>query len=98
MRKHRRVPIDRLISRLGLTPWNRPAPWHTRTVVPDRVFIPLTQHIGLKASPTVSVGDRVTVGQVIGDVPAAKLGTPVHASIDGRVSNISASTITISAS
>ena len=95
MRDHRRVPIARLISRLGLTAWDRPAPWNKRTVEPERVFIHLTQHIGLKATPTVGVGDAVRVGQVIGDVPQDKLGTPVHASIDGRVEAIDHGGITI---
>lgn len=89
MRKHRRVPISRLIQRLGLTKWDRPAPMDGVTVQPRSVRIPLSQHIGTPASPTVQVGDRVTLGQMIGTVPPTKLGVPVHASVSGVVTAVS---------
>lgn len=49
--------------------------------------IPLSQHIGAPAEPVVGVGDRVLVGQVIGEVRAG-LGCPVHASVSGTVREI----------
>jgi biotin carboxyl carrier protein len=36
----------------------------------------------------VSLGQSVKKGDVVGDLPADKLGCPVHASIDGKVSKI----------
>lgn len=54
---------------------------------PPSVSIPLQQHIGAPCRPTVAVGDRVLVGQVIGDVGAG-LYCPVHASISGTVTAI----------
>ncbi|MCA9708612.1 MAG: 4Fe-4S dicluster domain-containing protein [Myxococcales bacterium] len=89
LRQHRRVPIDRLIQRLGLSPWDRPAPMDGVTVSPARVQIPLAQHIGAPATPVVQPGDRVDVGQIIGAGPASGLGLPVHASIAGTVTHVS---------
>ena len=54
---------------------------------PKTVAIPLSQHIGAHATPTVAVGDTVLVGQVIGEVTEG-LGCPVHASISGTVKEI----------
>ncbi|MEK3044322.1 electron transport complex protein RnfC, partial [Salmonella enterica subsp. enterica] len=45
--------------------------------------------------PTVAVGERVTRGQCVTDVPPGALGAPVHASIDGIVSAISEQAITV---
>ncbi len=55
---------------------------------PPFVRISLSQGIGAPASPSVSVGDSVALGDVIGDVPADSLGCPVHASISGTVTAI----------
>jgi len=54
---------------------------------PKTVAIPLSQHIGAHATPTVAVGDTVLIGQVIGEVTEG-LGCPVHASISGTVKEI----------
>ncbi len=54
---------------------------------PKTVSIPLSQHIGAPATPVVKVGDRVLVGQVIGEVETG-LGCPVHASVSGTVKEI----------
>ncbi len=54
---------------------------------PATVTIPLSQHIGAPATPTVAVGDRVLIGQTIGEV-AAGLGCPVHSSVAGTVKEI----------
>ena len=88
MREHRRVPIARLVQRLGLTPWDRPAPMDGVTVTPDVVRIPLSQHIGAPATACVREGEVVTFGQEIGSAPSGKLGVPVHASIAGTVSRV----------
>ena len=58
---------------------------------------PLSQHIGAPSTPVVSVGDTVTRGQLIGDIPEGKLGAKIFASIDGTVTDISGNKITISA-
>ena len=86
---NRRTPISRLIRKLDLSGFTNKGPLIEQTVVPKRVTIPLSQHIGAPAQATVKVGDQVKVGDVIGRPPADKLGAPVHASINGRVSEVS---------
>ena len=54
---------------------------------PQKVYIPLSQHIGAPCTPTVKVGDTVDKGQIIGVVEQG-LGCPVHASVSGTVSAI----------
>lgn len=59
----------------------------TTLVVPEMVAIPLRQHIGETCEPTVAVGDRVRVGDVIGD-SAARVTAAVHASVSGWVRDV----------
>ena len=54
-----------------------------QTVTPKQVVIPLLQHIGAPCKPLVQVGDRVLMGQKIGD--GEGLCVPVHASVSGTV-------------
>jgi electron transport complex protein RnfC len=56
--------------------------------LPQRVVIPLSQHIGAPAKAEVNIGDEVKRGQVIGS-PASFVSAPVHASISGKVVAIS---------
>ena len=53
------------------------------TITPKQVVIPLQQHIGAPCTPLVSVGDKVLMGQKIGD--GEGLCVPVHASVSGTV-------------
>ena len=53
---------------------------------PDTVVIPLRQHIGAPCAPLVQVGDKVGVGQKIGD--GEGLCVPVHASVSGTVAAV----------
>ena len=96
MREYRLVPTHRLIARLGLEDWEHQAcPLDETAFGPARVVIPLRQHIGAPATPVVRQGDRVTVGDLIGQIQEGKLGANVHASITGRVASVSESTIEI---
>ena len=56
----------------------------TRAPVPSRLMVPLRQQIGAPNEPLVSPGDRVTVGQKIGDADAF-VSAPVHSPVAGRV-------------
>lgn len=55
--------------------------------VPDRLYIPLSQHIGAPCAPLVVVGDRVRKGQVIGR-GSGFVSSPVHASVSGTVAAV----------
>ncbi len=52
--------------------------------VPERVVIPLVQHIGSACEPLVGVGDRVLLGQKIGE-SRGLISAPVHSSVSGTV-------------
>lgn len=96
MRDYRLVPTHRLVTRLGLTEWeHQSSPMDEADYKPDRVSIPLQQHIGAAAEPVVDVGDQVTAGDLIAQIPEGKLGANVHASIPGRVTNVSGAAIEI---
>ncbi len=95
-RKGREIPIPRLITRLGLTPYNHKAPFVSfDNWRPQRVVIPLSSHIGAPATPVVSVGTAVQRGDVIGAVEEQQLGCPAHASLDGRVTSVTSDYIEI---
>ncbi|MDD4924077.1 MAG: electron transport complex subunit RsxC [Dehalococcoidales bacterium] len=55
--------------------------------LPDRVVIPLHQHIGPPSYPVIKIGDTVLTGQKIGDSNEFRC-VPVHATISGKVTDI----------
>lgn len=85
---YRKVPANRVVSRNYISGYNVYAP---RKEIEDSftyVKIPLKQHMGIPALPLVRLGDKVTKGQLLGDVPPEKMGARVHASIDGTVTEV----------
>jgi Na+-translocating ferredoxin:NAD+ oxidoreductase RnfC subunit len=88
-REFMKIPVNRLISFLGLAPYNAAAPLVELDYVPQRVSIPLKQHIGTPALPVVEIGRQVERGALIGTVPEGAMGANVHASISGIVQEIS---------
>ncbi len=84
-REQRLVPMPRLTARLGLTKYNVPAPLVDETVKAKKVKIMLGQCIGVPAAPIVKKGNKVTIGQVIGEAAEGKLSMPIHASVNGKV-------------
>ena len=54
---------------------------------PQRVTIPLSQHIGAPAKAIVKKGDSVLMGQKIGEA-GGYVSAPVHASVSGKVVGI----------
>lgn len=95
MRKGRQVPTTSLVARLGLEQYNQPAPWCMVEFSPRQVVIALRQHIGVPARAMVKAGDRVEMGQTIAVPPPDALGAAVHASISGRVREVSEEAIVI---
>lgn len=88
MLEQRMVPTERLLERLGLGKYNKKAAFVETNYIPQKVFIPLKQHIGVAARPVVHVGDLVEKGQMIAQVRGGELGAAVHASINGRVDDM----------
>lgn len=96
-RDYRRVPTYRVVTRLGLGKYDRPAPFEEVDYKPGKVKIMLSQHIGAPATAVVKAGDKVEVGQLIASVPPEALGVNIHASVNGRVADVTEKFITIEA-
>lgn len=88
MAAERRVSLNRLKDRLGLTEYDKKAPLNNQIVPISQVKIPLKQHIGTPAEPIVKLEEFVNKGQKIASVPTDKLGVPIHASISGIIQEI----------
>lgn len=87
-RKYRKIPVKRLIARLNLDQYN-----HRALITKDvpkitKVRIPLKQHIGVPSLPVVSEGDIVKEGDLIAKIPEGSLGSNIHASISGKIVEI----------
>lgn len=52
--------------------------------MPERLYVPLAQHIGAPAKPLVLVGDKVKKGQLIGE-PNGMVSAAIHAPTSGEV-------------
>ena len=106
MREYRKVPGSRLNMRAGISKYSRqPADILQAfdpdkkmkaipVIVPERVDIPLLQHVGAPAVPCVKQSDAVNEGDLIAEIPDSALGARIHASISGVVLDIG-KTITI---
>ncbi len=58
-----------------------------REYVSDTVCIAMDQHLGAPSTPCVKKGDKVLIGQVIGEANGPR-GIPVHASVSGTVMEV----------
>ncbi|MFZ1948249.1 MAG: 4Fe-4S dicluster domain-containing protein [bacterium] len=87
VRPHRLVPHGRIVEKTGIAAYDRKLEF-SGALEPDRVAIPLAQHAGAPARAIVRVGEAVTRGRRIGEVPRGEVGADVHASIDGVVTGI----------
>ena len=83
----RKLDLERYLVHTDLAP--------PGSIRPKMVRIALCQHLGAPAVPTVKPGDRVRAGDLIGDIPEGKLSARVHASIDGRVAEVTGSQVAI---
>ena len=96
-REGRLVPTSRLVRRLGLEPWDRPAPLDPVAVPAARVRVPLRPPFGAACRPVVQVGARVRAGDPVGEVPEGALGARAHASIAGLVTALTPDYVEITA-
>lgn len=94
-RDGRQIPIRQLVLRLGLSELDKKAPFTEASFIPDKVVLPLKQHIGATAEAMVKTGNFVKKGQLVAKISAGVLGAPIHASINGKVSDVSSTQITI---
>ena len=85
MAEFRRVPMRRLIAKLGLGEFNNTGPLTEYAFAPRNVNLLLKQHAGAPAVPLVKCGDRVREGDLLAAPENGTLGARIHASIDGKV-------------
>jgi Na+-translocating ferredoxin:NAD+ oxidoreductase RnfC subunit len=90
-----KVPTKRFIARLGLSKYDVDANIVKGLLKVREVTIPLKMHIGAPCEAIVKTDDAVKVGDVIGKAPEGKLGTNIHASIDGVIKSVDENTIRI---
>ena len=57
--------------------------------LPDQAVVYMTQHLGAPANPVVQKGDKVKVGQLIGEANGF-VSANIHAPISGTVSKVDA--------
>lgn len=87
-REWRKVPSRRMAVRLGVGKYYDYEIDTLVSVDPDRVRLPLKQHIGAPSIPLVSAGDTVSRGQIIAACPENALGANLCASMDGVVVDV----------
>jgi len=88
VRDGRKIPVSRFAARIDVSRYEGDAPYRKEPLEVSRVNILLQQHVGVPCLPLVRSGDRVSAGDMIGDVPEGSLGAPVHASIAGVVEHV----------
>lgn len=95
IKEGRRVPIKQLMKRLNVLNYDKPTPYANNFPVPNNVIIMLKQHVGAPATSNVKEGQTVEIGDMIAKIDEGKLGSNIHASINGKVSEITDSAIII---
>jgi len=93
----KKVPVSRLISRLGINQYDVMTPFIENGFTANKVHIPLSMHIGAPAVPVVSKGSHVDKGNLIADIKEKALGAKIHASITGTVTDVTEKYIEIQA-
>ena len=81
--------------KLKLQDYDVEAPFNPKEISIGKVKIPLQQHIGKPAEAFVKKGEAVKEGQMIGKVPDGELGANIHASISGKVKEVTKEFISI---
>lgn len=96
VREYRLIPSKRLVARLNLQYFDKPAPLKDGiSIEPSIVGMSLRDHVGAPAVSVVNVGDRVNAGDKIAEIPEGALGAAVHASISGIVEAVEPDLITV---
>ena len=95
MYEDRKVPLPRLVARLGLGTYDVSAHFEKVDLRPARVRLRLKQHAGVPSVPVVSAGSRIAEGDLVAEIPEGKLGARVHASIGGWVESVTEKEIVV---
>lgn len=84
----KKLPVKRLIARMGLERYDVDAPLSEKLLPTGQVRIMLRMGVGAPSVPVVGVGDNVRKNTLIADIAPGKLGVKMHASISGTVTAV----------
>lgn len=85
-REYKKFPVPKLVSMIGLKEYDLKAPYDDSvSIIPEKVRIMMSQHIGAPAKVIVNEGERVEKGAIIGEIREGSLGANIHSSISGIV-------------
>ena len=87
-RNYRRLTTTRLRHKLDLEKYNNPSTIIEEPIQTDRLYISLSQNIGIKSVAAVSENQKVAFGDILADAPEGSLGLPIHCPTDGIVERI----------
>ena len=93
LRESRLAPTKRVAARVGVLAYEGEPPDRLITLAPNRVEQSLSQGIGVPSGPLVTPGARVRAGELIAACPDGRLGSDLHASIDGIVESVNKSIV-----
>ena len=93
----RRVPIDRLVSKLGIGAWDKPAPLRPLPRELTRLVLSLKQSAGDPVAPSVRAGQKVRMGEVLGEPASGALGATLHAPMAALVESVSETIVLVKA-
>ncbi|WP_191440272.1 4Fe-4S dicluster domain-containing protein [Anaerotruncus colihominis] len=91
----KKLPVKRLIARMGLERYDVDAPLSEKLLPTGQVRIMLRMGVGAPSVPVVGVGDKVRKNTLVADIAPGKLGVKMHASISGTVTAVTDSYIEI---
>ncbi len=94
MAEYRKVPTKKLMQRLDVMKYKNQGPLEDIGLDPQKVRIPLRQHIGAPANPIVHKGDQVERYDLIAEANG-NISANIHASITGTVIQINEKEIII---
>lgn len=94
-RKYRKIGKDRIIRRYMLGQYERHDLGLSNDFEPENVALSLRQSIGAPSEPVVAKGAAVKKGDLVAKCPDKKLGSNLHASIHGKITDITDSYILI---
>ena len=88
--------IEKFLATLSTPAWGVHPDDHKRPAadaplrvlpLPEKLYLPLLQHVGQAARPIVLVGEKVLKGQLIAEAQG-RISAPIHAPSSGRISAI----------
>jgi len=93
----RHVPIERLVSKLGIGAWDKPAPLRPLPGEITRLVLSLKQSAGAAVAPSVREGQMVKAGELVGAPPEGALGALLHSPLEARVESVTDAIVLVKA-